>query len=246
MGGVLVGLTRPVGANTRLALALRERGVTVRELPLVEISLLPGAVDALVDAARAGHDVWFAVTSANATQAVAQAGARLGTSLPVASIGPATSSAARHHGLEVALESPEPSARSLAEALATRHPGLVVWSQAKDPLPDLAVGLQANGIAVVQVPTYTTSPAVLSGQQAATLLECDLLTVASPSAVSALATLAHDQSIPPLVSIGPTTTRAAEKAGLFVVAEAQTPSLTEMVRAIERAAATLGPRRLGR
>lgn len=241
-----VALTRPSGANSRLQRALLDRGIDATEVPLVAVSLLDGAVETLVQAVGDGEGVWIAVTSANATEAVAKAVEVLGFQPPIAAIGPATAAAAQHRNLEVTLLAPQPLARSLAEALAAQHPRLVVWSQASSPLPDLGHSLQAFGIDVAQVPTYTTIAAQLSEADRAAVANCDLITVASPSAVFALAEVTTAQGAPPLVSIGPTTSEAARGCGFDVLAEAETPSLPAMIDAITRACVTLEMRRFGR
>ena len=241
-----IGLTRPGGANDRLRVALEERGFTTVEIPLVSISVLPGSVAALVAAIGSGEDVWIAVTSANATKAVARAVAELGFQPPLAVIGPATAAAARHRALTVDLSADQPTARALAQSIAGRRPKKVVWSQAQDPLPDLGVELRAKGIEVVEVPTYATTQATLNSSDRASLLACHVVTVASPSAVASLAQLGSVSEIPPLVSIGPTTSAAARDGGLVVLGEAETPSLEAMVAAVLAGQVTLGERRLGR
>ena len=241
-----IGLTRPSGANDRLRVALEERGFATVEVPLVAITVLPSAVEELVSAIGDGEGVWIAVTSANATEAVAHAVAELGFQPPLGAIGPATAAAARHRGLNVDVSADQPTARSLAQSLARHHPKKVVWSQAQDPLPDLGVELRAQGTAVVEVPTYSTTQATLHSSDRASLLACHVVTVASPSAVTSLAQLGWVGEIPPLVSIGPTTTAAAHTAGFQVLGEAETPSLEAMVDAVVASGVTLGARRLGR
>ena len=241
-----IGLTRPSGANDRLRVALEERGFIGVEVPLVAISVLPGAVDALVAAIGDGEGVWIAATSANATEAVARAVAELGSQPPLGVIGPATAAAAQHRALNVAVRAHQPTARSLAQSIAGQQPKKVVWSQAQDPLPDLGVELRAKGIEVVEVPTYATTQATVSVSDRASLLACHLVTVASPSAVASLAQLGAVGEIPPLLSIGPTTTAAAHDAHFEVLGEAETPSLEAMVAVIVASVNTLGERRLGR
>jgi uroporphyrinogen-III synthase len=148
--------------------------------------------------------------------------------------------------LNVDLNADQPTARSLAQSLARHHPKKVVWSQAQDPLPDLRVELRAQGIAVIEVPTYSTTQATLDLSDRASLLACHVVTVASPSAVTSLAQLGAVGEIPPLVSIGPTTTAAAHDAGFQVLGEAETPSLEAMVDAVVACGVTLGARRIGR
>lgn len=243
---LLVGLTRPVGANGRLATALTERGVQVVEVPLVAVAVLDGAVDALERAIGDGEGVWIAVTSANATEAVAAVVNRLGWQPLLAAIGPATAAAARHRNLDVALVASDPSARVLAKELIDLRPRVVVWSQALEPLPDLGEVLRGEGISVLEVPTYATTQVALDERERTSLLACDLVAVASPSAVAALALAADPEAAPPLVSIGPTTSTAARELGFLVVGEAVTPSLEAMVDAIVQGELTLRAKRLGR
>jgi uroporphyrinogen-III synthase len=62
----------------------------------------------------------------------------------------------------------------------------------------------------------------------------DLVVLASASAAEAFAALGQDL---PAVSIGPETTRAAEAAGIDVIAEAEPHDLDGLVAAVARAAA---------
>jgi uroporphyrinogen-III synthase len=70
--------------------------------------------------------------------------------------------------------------------------------------------------------------------------EGDLVVLASGSAARSFAALGADI---PVVSIGPETTRAAEAAGLRVLAEAETHDLDGLVSAVSKAAARAKPAR---
>jgi uroporphyrinogen-III synthase len=216
------------------------------EVPLVAVQVIEGAVAELVRAIGDGEGVYVAATSANATEAIAQAAELLGYCPQVAVIGAATAAAARSRGLRVALEAETPSARALGQAIAREHPVTVVWSQAQHPLPDLALELQHHDIEVVEIPTYVTVAAEVSAANRAALLDCDLVTVASPSAVLALHELVGSDHVPPLVSIGPTTTAAAEDLGLVVIEQASTPSVPAMVDAVTAAGRARGQLHLDR
>jgi uroporphyrinogen-III synthase len=80
------------------------------------------------------------------------------------------------------------------------------------------------------VPLYRTQLV-----QPSAVPEGDLVVLASGSAARSFAALDADL---PAVSIGPSTTRAAEAAGLRVVAEAKTHDLDGLVSAVAKALAS--------
>ncbi len=238
--GVRVGLTRPTGMNGRLENELIALGAHVDVVPLLSIEVLPEGVDALVAAMNLHPDWWMAATSANATVAIAEAVTRFGGPQPqLGAIGPATAAAAEFHGLVVHVQASVTTAVGLADALIVRQPPGVVLSQALHPLPDLERELRAAGIPVIGVPTYATVPAMLDQDRLETLLRTDLVVVASPSAVQHLVEVAGRDRVPPLVSIGATTSAAAEAAGCNVLATAVRPGLHELVAACSVAALKL-------
>jgi uroporphyrinogen-III synthase len=100
--------------------------------------------------------------------------------------------------------------------------GRVLFAAAEGARPLLASQLGAK--VVVLYRTNAVRPSEPLGG--------DLAVLASPSAARSLAQVA--QALP-VVSIGPETTAAAERAGLRVIAEARTPDLDGLVSAIRSA-----------
>ena len=240
LSGVRFGLTRPAGMNGRLEQALIVLGADVDVVPLLSVAVLPEGVDALIAAMTRHPDWWMAATSANATVAIAEAVSRLGEPQPqLGAIGPATAAAAEYHGLVVHLQASVNTAVGLADALIIQRPQGVVLSQALNPLPDLERELRAAGVAVEGIPTYATVPATLDAQHLETLLHCDIVVVASPSAVANLVEVAGLDRVPSLVSIGSTTSAAAEAAGCTVLVTAVRPGPQELVDACREAALKL-------
>jgi uroporphyrinogen-III synthase len=175
--------------------------------PLVEIEPIEtGPID--LD----GYD-WLVLTSAaGATELKRRA---RGRPARVAAIGLATAEAWGAVDLVPAVSTQE---GLLAEL--PRPAGKVLFAGAEGARPLLAEELGAD--VVVLYRTKPLAPAV----------EGDLAVVASPSAARALAAVNADI---PVVSIGPETTAAARGAGLRVSAEAASPDLDGLVRAIAEA-----------
>jgi uroporphyrinogen-III synthase len=230
-------VTRRPEQSSGLAAALRDKGATVIEVPLVAVA--PPLDRAPLDAALArldGYD-WIAFTSANAVRAVADRVRDLGIthSFPRgASVGPATTEAIDQHLPACAIEM-EPLADFRAEGLLAAFPDeavrarrflLPVSDKARDVL---AAGLAARGAHVDSVVAYRTVPPAEAGPAlAAALAEgVDAVTFASPSAVDNFVELAPTiGAAVPAAVIGPVTEARARSVGLRVLATAE-PSTAE-------------------
>ena len=192
---------------------LEELGHEVVECPLIEIEPLPGPV------AVEGYD-WVIVTSPNGARELVS---RAGGELPkVAAVGPGTAEMLRELGVEPAFV---PTVSSQDGLLAEFPPrtGPVLFAAAEGarrrPIEELGADF---------VPLYRTR--LVAPERPP---QGDVVVLASGSAARSFAALGADV---PAVSIGPQTTRAAERAGLQVVAEAETHDLDGLVAAVGRLA----------
>jgi uroporphyrinogen-III synthase len=202
-------LTRPEGRNEGLADRLRAQGHEVVVVPLTAVEPLgDGPID--LD----GYD-WLVVTSATGAREIRRRGR--GRPGQTAAIGRATATALGGADLVPAVSTQE---GLLAEL--PRPAGRVLFAGAEGARRLLADELGADFVA-----TYHTIELRPDAPLAA-----DLVVLASPSAVRAFAAVAADI---PAVSIGPETTRAANEAGVRVVAEASTHDLDGLVDAVTRA-----------
>jgi len=207
-------VTRPTRQARPLADRLEALGHHVVLCPLIEIEAVG---DEPVDVE--GYD-WIVVTSANGADELARR--RRGTLPKVAAIGPGTAEALARHGITADLIPLVSTQEGLASELP-HPPGRVLVAAAEGARRYLADELDAEF-----VPLYRTIP--IRPEQPP---DGDLVVLASASAAQAFAALELDL---PSVSIGPETTRAAESAGLSVVAEAEQHDLDGLVAAVERAA----------
>jgi len=197
-----------------LAGRLEALGYDVVRCPLIELRPIgPERLD--VD----GYD-WVVVTSPFAAREVLRR-AR-GTLPALAAIGPGTAAALAEGGVEPALV-PQVSTQEGLLAELPRPPGRVLFAGAERARPLLAGELGAD-----VVPLYRTV-----GLRPDPLPDGDLVVLASASAAEALAQLELEL---PAVSIGPETTRAAEAAGVDVIAEARRHDLDGLIEAVSRAA----------
>ena len=170
LGGARVLVTRGGEAGERDAAEVRARGGSPVQAPLTVIA--PPLDSARLEAAAAawnrGEYDWLLVTSANAADAFAAAGARaFKTSRPgaprVAAVGPATADALRAHGFHPALApSSDYSAVGLAEAVLELPAGtaqrfLLPVSELADRTLESA--LEGAGHRVDRVTAYRTQPA---------------------------------------------------------------------------------------
>ena len=206
-------VTRPRNQAGPLVGRLEELGHEVVECPLIEIEPLPGPVEV------AGYD-WVVVTSPNGARELVS---RASGDLPkVAAVGPGTAETLRELGVEPAFV-PRVSSQDGLLAEFPQPAGRVLFAAAEGARRRPIEELGADFVAL-----YTTRlvrpPEPPEG---------DLVVLASGSAARSFAELGVDI---PAVTIGPQTTEVARKAGLRVVAEADTHDLDGLVGAVDRLA----------
>jgi uroporphyrinogen-III synthase len=210
---VKVVVTRPRAQAGPLVSRLEALGHEVVECPLIEIEPLPGKVDV------EGYD-WVIVTSPNGARELV---ARASGALPkVAAVGPGTAETLRELGIEPAFV-PVVSSQDGLLAEFPRPAGRVLFAAADGARRGPVDELGADFIAL-----YTTRLV-----RPATLPEGDVVVLASGSAARSFAALGVEL---PAVTIGPQTTEAAQKAGVRVVAEAETHDLEGLIGAVDRLA----------
>jgi uroporphyrinogen-III synthase len=208
-GAVKVIVTRPRDQAGPLVERLEQAGLEVVECPLIEIETFEGPID--VD----GYD-WVVVTSPNGARELLRH-AR-GTLPKVAAVGPGTAEALRELGVDPAFV-PSVSSQDGLLVEFPRPAGRVLFAAAEGARRGPIDQLGADFVALYR--TRLVRPEEPP--------DGDLVVLASGSAARSFAALGIDV---PAVSIGPQTTRAAEAAGLRVVAEAATHDLEGLVEAV--------------
>ncbi len=152
----------------------------------------------------------------------------------VACVGPATSRASSEAGWPVSMTGNGSGAKALAfqiREIAQGNESLLVPS-ADRFTSDLEEVLEPVGLVVDRITVYRVLP--VAEQPVRRHLEqegIDVVVVASPSAVEGLLNQARVDPSVAIVSIGPTTSRAAREAGLAVAAEARRPDLSATIEA---------------
>jgi uroporphyrinogen-III synthase len=207
---VKVVVTRPRAQAGPLVSRLEALGHEVVECPLIEIEPLPGKVEV------EGYD-WVIVTSPNGARELV---ARASGALPkVAAVGPGTAETLRELGVEPAFV-PRVSSQEGLLAEFPRPAGRVLFAAAegarREPVDELGADFVA--LYTTRLVRPTTPP------------EGDVVVLASGSAARSFASLGLEI---PTVTIGPQTTEAAQKAGLRVVAEAETHDLDGLIKAVD-------------
>jgi uroporphyrinogen-III synthase len=199
-------LTRPEGRNEQLAEALRVQGHDVVCEPLIAVEPT-GDEPVELD----GYD-WLIVTSVTGADELKRR-AR-GRARRVAAIGRAT--AAALGGADLV---PRVSTQEGLLAELPRPAGAVLFAGAEGARRLLVEELDAEFL-----PLYRTR--ALKPEK---LPEADVVVLASPSAATAFAALGGETAA---VSIGPETTKAAEKHGIRVIREAVTHDLNGLLEAL--------------
>jgi uroporphyrinogen-III synthase len=210
---VKVIVTRPRDQAVPLVERLEREGLEVVECPLIEIEPFEGPIEV------EGYD-WVVVTSPNGARELVE---HASGALPnVAAVGPGTAETLRGLGVEPAFV-PAVSSQDGLLAEFPRPAGRVLFAAGEGARRGPIDQLGADFVAL-----YRTR--LVRPEQPP---EGDLVVLASGSAARSFAALGADV---PVVSIGPQTTRAAEAAGLRVVAEADTHDLEGLVEAVLGAA----------
>lgn len=207
-------VTRAAPQIEPLARRIEGLGHEVVRCPLIELEPV-GPEEVELD----GYD-WVVVTSAFAARELTRRAC--GSPPRVAAIGPGTAAALRDAGVEPALV-PAVSTQEGLLAELPRPPGRVLFAGAERARRLLLEKLDADFVALYRTHVLRPDPPPVG----------DLVVLASSSAAEAFGALGLEV---PAVSIGPETTRAAEAAGLSVVAEAEPHDLEGLVAAVARAA----------
>jgi uroporphyrinogen III methyltransferase / synthase len=208
---VKVIVTRPPGQARELVTRLQALGHDVVECPLIAIE--PIAQPPLD---TTSYD-WVIVTSPNGADLFARL--QTGELRAVAAIGPGTAEMLRARGIEPLLV-PRVSTQEGLLAELPRPPGRVLFAGAEGARRLLVDELEADFR-----PLYRTVE-----RRSRSVPEGDLVVLASASAARAYAAAGGRA---PAVSIGPQTTRAAESAGVKILAEAETNDLEGLIGAVQ-------------
>jgi uroporphyrinogen-III synthase len=166
--------------------------------------------------------------------------ANLPSDVKVAAVGPRTAEAAWSCWGHVELVAGEGTGHSLAEDLAKWHEKqpsgtetTVVIAAAEGARRGLEEVLEPFGVEVVRFAVYRTVPAPPEDPRTDLAKEeVDVILVASPSAVEGLVARAEVPDTVQVISIGPTTTAAAQSAGLKVSGEARRRDLDGLLEVI--------------
>jgi uroporphyrinogen III methyltransferase / synthase len=238
---VLVPRTRQQASE--LAERLRALGAEPVEAPTIAIEPAREP-DRLRRALADAEFGWFALTSANAVEAVWEqvtalgADARLFAGTRLAVVGAGTAAALARHGLTADLVADPSTARALADTLAEREPPQrILVPRADIAAPTLAEVLTWSGWEVADVEAYRTVPAErLPDGVAERLLAGDIDVVAFSSSSTArnLVALLGGPPHPDvrLASIGPSTSKTCAELGLRIDAEADPHDLDGLVAAV--------------
>ncbi|HYD54786.1 MAG TPA: uroporphyrinogen-III synthase [Gemmatimonadaceae bacterium] len=242
--GCRIVVTREAARAGGLVEALASRGAEVSAIPIVRTERLDPAP--LWAALRRLEDFdWLLFTSRTGVRLVLEELATLGLGpaalarLRLGAVGPATAGALGEAGLSISLVPDQHTAEGLLEAMVEheelrgRHVLYVAAEAARDVLQD---GLARRGAQVTVVHAYRTlddQHGVNELRQVVAMGQLDVVIVAAPSAVQALARAVAGTDVRVRVAtIGPVTTAAAREAGLEVIAEAEEATPGGLVRAL--------------
>lgn len=240
--GMRIAVTRARAQASSLVERLTELGAQVVEVPAIRIEPLDprpldelvaslGGFDVVVFTSRTGVERCFERLRGAGLDARALAGVR------VAVVGTASADACREFGIEPDVVPPRGARTSIGllqelrrGSVSGKRIAVVRAEQGDDRLHE---GLADAGADVTLVRAYRTVVEPASETQAAQLAAAHVVTFTSESTVRhAVATLPGGATMPPAVTIGPTTSAAARDAGITVLREADDPSIDALVEAV--------------
>jgi uroporphyrinogen-III synthase len=234
-----VVVTGDVARTSGLAGRVVALGAGVVRLPVVSVEDAPDggvALGAAADRLSTGGYDWVVVTSANAVVRLQRAlsGRPVPGTVHWAAVGPTTGKALDTAGLPCHLVPAAATADALAtELVASATPGHVLYPRAEVVRSDLSGRLSAAGWIVDEVVAYRTAGAAPDASAVGAARRADAILFTSGSAVDQTVALLGAPSVPPLVvTIGPSTSAAAEAAGLRVAAEAEPHSAEGLAAAL--------------
>ena len=242
LAGRRVVVTRPAEQTRALVERLARLGAEVVSVPLIEI--IPIAASRDIDAALGSLDRYDAivVTSANGADCLADRLGDRASALPagpvVVAVGEATAARMGQRGLRVDRMPQQATGGAIVAALTADGVAgaRILLPRSRAGRPELPAGLRAAGATVDDVAFYDTVGRAPSREGVEAVLAADLIVLTAPSAVDALGRAVGSARAGEarVVSIGPTTSRAARRAGLTIVAESTEQSVDGLVAAILR------------
>jgi uroporphyrinogen III methyltransferase/synthase len=240
--GRTIAVTRARAQASTLAARLSEQGAHVIECPTIQIVPLPlEPIQQLITAAH--RPDFLVVTSVNAVDALFAAldainlDSRALQGIKLCSIGPATTAALLKRGIvpDHVTAPGRATSQGMLEVLSEgpMWDATVAVLRAEDGVDTLLNGLTTFGAQPTLVPAYRTIINVPDTETVTAALRSDVVTLASGSAARNFAEMIPDGvPRPPAVTIGPTTTAAAEELGFEVVAQAHDATVDALVLAV--------------
>jgi uroporphyrinogen-III synthase len=236
LSGKTVLITRAAEDCQAWAERLEAEGAQTVSVPCITTETIGGAAAQTTIAAELPRAEWLVFTSRRGVEAFAALGPHtLNEKLKIAVVGPATAAAAKRALKAPELVSEAGTAASLAHELAERiAPQTRVLIAVAENAGDIVeTALAEAAAACVRVNVYRTVPApVVRPKQKLSTLGADHVLLASPSAVTGFCNQLEIDIDAKLYTIGPSTTAAAEAAGLAVKAQAEQPSLEGLMEAM--------------
>lgn len=234
LAGRRVVITRPSGQNEAFRMLLEERGAKVVEVPLIAIAEPEDEGRERDTVLQRLEDFdWVVVTSPNGAERVAPYAAALlaagdSATFPLfAAVGAAT---ANSLGVSTSLVAEPATAESLVASFPAGT-GRVLVVQGNLAADSLAGGIESKGWEVTRVVAYLTVHLRPGREVMLPALSAEVLFLASSSAAAAWHDAFGTTTPPVVVSMGPSTTRAAERLGLSVTATASEQTLGAMIEA---------------
>lgn len=232
LDGRSVVITRASAQNASLRMLLEARGASVVEVPLIAIEEPEDEGRERDEMLQHFHEFdWVVVTSTNGAERVAPfvaaalAAADNDAFPRFAAVGSATANSLGTNANLVA----EPARASVLADTFPEGNGRVLLVQGNLADDELVAALAAKGWNVTKVVAYRTVQLTPTAEMMEPALQSDVLLLASGSAATAWHDAFGVATPPVVVSMGPSTTKVAERLGITVTATAPEQSLQALI-----------------
>ena len=234
LDGRSVVITRSASQNASLRMLLEARGADVIEVPLIAIEEPDDDGRDRDEMLQRLHEFdWVVVTSTNGADRVApfvSAALAAGDNERFPQFAAVGESTAQSLQTSVRLVA-EPARASVLAAEFPEGSGTVLVVQGNLADDELPVALAAKGWSVTKVVAYRTVQLRPTADMMETALRSDVLLLASGSAATAWVDAFGVVTPPVVASIGPSTTKVAERLGITVTTTATEQSLMALIEA---------------
>ncbi|HSW97666.1 MAG TPA: uroporphyrinogen-III synthase [Candidatus Saccharimonadales bacterium] len=237
--------TRPEPDNKEFTKKLQLQGFTVYEFPTIRTTENMDAAKAIINLPSFDWILFTSVKGVDAFITIAhhlKIKQEIYVNKKIAVVGPKTAERVKSYGLKVSFMPSQFTTHHLGKELQNINNKKVLLARSDIASKQLAIDLQTKGAEIVDIPIYKTEYLTYPDPEIDKLLQkdaIDVITFTSPSTVHGFFKRLANEKLQakiydiPVISIGPVTTKTAEKYGfkhIFTAIEYTTDSMIKKMQ----------------